>query len=85
MHYDAVLNPKEQQSRKNRKRAYVFRADDSEVPSIQRGDDIEAKSLGKRHNGRVDGAEGQIAISRDELGDPHPIAWENRCRSEVSS
>ena len=62
----------------------MFRTDNSEVPSIQRRDDIEAQSLGKCHDGCIDGPQGQIAISGYELCDPYPVAWENRCRSEVS-
>ncbi len=69
---------------KKLKRSHVFRTDNSEVPSIQRRDDIEAESLGKRHDGCIDGPQGQIAISGYELRDPYPIAGENRCRSEVS-
>jgi hypothetical protein len=62
----------------------VFRADNGEVPSIQRRDDIEAQSFGERYDGRVDGSQRQIAISGYELCDPYPIASENRCCDEVS-
>ena len=72
------------QSWEKLERSYVFRADNSEVPSIQRCDDIEAQSLGKRHDGCIDGPQRQIAISGYELCDPDPVAWENRCRREVS-
>jgi hypothetical protein len=71
-------------SGENLKRSYVFRADHSEVPSIERRDDIEAESLGKRHDGCVDSPKRQIAISSDELCDPYPIACENRCRSKAA-
>ena len=61
----------------------MFRTDNSEVPSIQRRDDMEVESFGKRHDGRIDGPQGQIAVSGYELCDPYPIARENRCRNEV--
>lgn len=71
-------------SGKKLKRWYVFRTDNSEVSSIQSRDDIEAESLGKRHDGGINGSQGQIAISGYELCDPYPIACENRCRGEAS-
>lgn len=70
-------------SGQNLERPYVFRTDDREVPPIQRGDDVEAEPLGEGYDGCVDGPERKIAISSDELGDPYPIAWENRCGREV--
>jgi hypothetical protein len=61
----------------------VFRTDNREVPSIQRRDDIEPQSLGKRDDGCIDGSQGEVAISSYELCDPYPIARENRYRREV--
>jgi hypothetical protein len=71
-------------SGKNHKRSYVFRADNIEVPSIQCRDDIVPQPFGKGDDRRVDGSQGQIAVSGYELCDPYPIAWENRRRSKVS-
>ena len=62
----------------------MFRTDDREVPAIQRRDDIEAQSFGKRDDGCIDGSQGQVAIASYELGDPYPIARKNRYRREVS-
>jgi len=64
-------------SRKQRKRPNVFRTDNREVPSIQRGDDVEAQSFCKRYVGRIDGSQGEVAISSYELRDPYPIARED--------
>lgn len=61
----------------------MFGTNNSEVPPIQRRDDIEAESLGQRHDGRIDRPQRQIAVSGYELGDPYPVARENRCRCEV--
>jgi hypothetical protein len=54
----------------------MSRANDGEV-SIQRRNSTDAQSLGKSHHGGIDGPEGKVAISGDELCDPHPIAGEN--------
>lgn len=62
----------------------MFRADDREVATIQRGDHLDAKSFGKRDDGSVDGPKRQIVIAGYELRDAHPVAWQNRCGSEVS-
>ena len=62
----------------------MFRTYNSKVPSIQRRDDIVPQPFGKRDYRCVDGSQGQIAVAGYELCDPYPIAWENRCRSEVS-
>lgn len=57
-------------SGENLKRSYVFRTDDGEMPSVERRDVSEAESLGKRHDGCIDGPEGKIAIPGDQLRDP---------------
>jgi hypothetical protein len=54
------------------------------VAAIQSGDDFEAESFGERYDGGVDGPKGQIVIAAYELGDPHPIPWQNRRGGEVS-
>lgn len=54
------------------------------MPSIQRRDGMEAEPLGKRYHRSIDRTQGQIAIAGYELGDPDPIAGENRCGREVS-
>lgn len=71
-------------SGKNRERRNVFGPDDREVPSVQCCDDTVAEPLGKRYDGSVDGAEGQIAVSRDQLGDPYPVPFDHRRGDEVS-
>jgi hypothetical protein len=71
-------------SGKKLERPYVSGTDYGEVRAIQRSDDIEAESLRKSHDGRIDSPQGQIAIAGDELRDPHPIARENRRCSKVS-
>jgi len=45
---------------------------------------MEAEPLGKRYHRSIDRTQGQIAIAGYELGDPDPIAGENRCGREVS-
>lgn len=62
----------------------MFRADDREVPAIERGDDLEAESFGERYDGGVDGPKGKIVIAGYELRDAHPIPWQNGRGSEVS-
>lgn len=53
------------------------------MPSIQRRDDLEVESFGKRHDGCIDSPQRQIAVSGYELCDPYPIAWKYRCSRKV--
>jgi hypothetical protein len=62
----------------------MFGTDNREVPVIQRRDDFNAESFGKRHDGGIDGPKREIVIAGYELRDAHPIAWQNRRGGEVS-
>jgi hypothetical protein len=59
-------------------------SDDGEVSPVERGDLGGAESLGNGDHGCVHGAEGQVAVSADELGDAHPVSRSDRLGDEVA-
>jgi len=61
----------------------MSRPDDCEMPTIQRCDRTNAKSFGKRYDGRIDGSQRQVVVPRYQLGNPHPIARDQRLRKKV--
>lgn len=50
------------------------RADDAEVAPVEGGNGPRAEPLGSANHRGVDGAQRQIAVDRDELGDPQQVA-----------
>jgi hypothetical protein len=48
----------------------VAGSNDTEVPSVERGDLLHTESFGHGHNGRVHGSERLVPVAPDELGRP---------------
>lgn len=55
----------------------MARAYYSKVTTIHRRDLLDLQALSRGDDRRVDGSEREIAIRRDELGDPQPIGGRN--------
>lgn len=59
-------------------------AHDSEVATIECGDLGGIESLGGGDNGGVNGAESDVPVAVDELGDPEPIGGLDGLAAEVA-
>lgn len=57
---------------------------DGEVSPVERGDLVGPQSLGGADHRCVDGAEREIAVPADELGDAHPVGRCDRLDDEVA-
>jgi hypothetical protein len=64
-------------------RGGMRRANDREVPAIERGELHEIEALGRGDDRGIHGAEGKVSIGRHELGDPDPVRRANRLRDQV--
>jgi hypothetical protein len=71
-------------SRKQSERLDVVGTDDREVPPVDGRDLGHAQALGRGDDRRIDGAQRQIAVSRDQLGDPQPVRGGDRFDGECA-
>jgi len=60
-------------SREEREGWDVSRANDREVMAVDSRDLGDAQALGRGDDRRIDRAQWQVAVARDEFGDPEPI------------
>lgn len=61
----------------------MVRADDAEVAAIDRRDLDDAESFGSCDDRRVDGAQRQVAVARNKLGDPEDVGGVGVLEDEV--
>src|SRR5215208_2158157 len=62
----------------------VARPHDPEVPAVESHDARDSEPLGCRDDRRVNRSEREVAVARDELGDPEPIARSNVLDDELA-
>lgn len=60
----------------------MVRAYDGEMAPIDRRDLGDAEAFGRGDDRRVDGAQRQVAVARDQLGDPQPVGDGDRLDGE---
>ena len=60
----------------------LTRSHDSEVAPVERRDRCDSEAFAEDDKRRIDGAQRQIAVPPDELGDRLPISWRYRFKRE---
>jgi hypothetical protein len=68
--------------RQQRERLDVSRADDREMPQVQRGDFVDVEAFSESDHGRVARAEGEVCVLHDQVCHPVVVGTDQVCGDE---